>query len=70
MATYKQIQEYLKERHGRTYKSCWIAHVKSDYGLTKRQSPNRYDPNKRVHPCPEQYREHIESAFKHFEMIP
>jgi len=70
MATYKQIQEYLKNKHGRTFKSCWIAHVKSDNGLTKGQSPNRYDPNKRVHPCPDLLRSKVEDALKHFKMIP
>lgn len=70
MATYKQIQEFLKNEHGRTFKSCWIAHVKSDHGLTKRQAPNRYEPDKRVHPCPHEYRQHVENALKHFKMIP
>ncbi len=70
MATYKQIQEFLKNKHNRAFKSCWIAHVKSDYGLTKRQSPNRYDPNKRVHPCPDEFRENVEDALKHFKMTP
>ncbi|MFW3962343.1 hypothetical protein [Acinetobacter radioresistens] len=70
MATYKQIQEYLKDKNGRTFKSCWIADIKSQYGLTKKQAYNRYDPDKRVHPCPEQYKEKVEEALRHFQMIP
>ncbi len=70
MATYKQIQEFLKSKHNRSFKTCWIAHVKSDYGLTNRQSPNRQDSNKRVHPCPDIYRSKVEDALRHFKMIP
>jgi len=27
MATYRQIQEDISRHHGRTVKTCWIAHV-------------------------------------------
>lgn len=70
MATYKQIQDHLKGKYNRTFKSCWIAHIKSEHGLTKGHSPNRHDPTKRVHPCPDEHRYKIEEAFRHFQMIP
>jgi len=43
MATYKQIQEYVKRKYGFVPKSCWIAHVKEMNGLKPRVSARRYD---------------------------
>jgi hypothetical protein len=69
MATYKEIQEYVKLKYGKTVKSCWIAHVKELNDLPRKVSPRRYDPNKRVHPCPDRYVDKIEDAFRYFKMI-
>ena len=33
MPTYRDIQEDVKKLHGRTVKTCWIAHVKELNGL-------------------------------------
>lgn len=35
MATYKQIQEYIKQKHGYIPKSCWIAHMKESFEYFK-----------------------------------
>lgn len=32
MATYKEIQQYVKLKYGFTPKTCWIAHMKEMYG--------------------------------------
>jgi hypothetical protein len=40
MGTYKEIQEDIHKRYGRTVKTCWIAHVKELNGLKPRSSPN------------------------------
>lgn len=69
MATYKQIQFFLKEKYLPTFKSCWIAHVKCDFGLTRGKSPNRKDPDTRMHSCSDKYRDHIIDALRHFGMI-
>ncbi|MCK4794185.1 MAG: RNA methyltransferase [Desulfobacteraceae bacterium] len=69
MATYSQIQEWVKEQYGFTVKTCWIAHVKEMCGLKPRVSPNRKKPNQRVHPCPPDKEDCIKSAFKNFGMI-
>lgn len=66
MATYKQIQEHIKSKYQITAQSCWIAHVKSDYGLTAHS--NRQ--GERVKPCPDRHRQKIEDALRHFKMIP
>lgn len=69
MATYKEIQEYIKNEKGYVVKTCWIAHVKSLCDIKTRVAPNRKDPNTRVKPCPEDKVEDIKEAFKHFRMI-
>lgn len=69
MATYKEIQDYIREKHGYTAQTCWIAHTKDLVGLQTRSAPNRIDPNKRVKPCPEDKINDIKEALKHFDMI-
>ncbi|MDO5096775.1 MAG: hypothetical protein Q4D65_09450 [Peptostreptococcaceae bacterium] len=41
MATYKQIQEYIKKEFGFSCKSCWIAHMKELCNLPVQMSPRR-----------------------------
>jgi len=69
MATYKEIQAYVKETHSFTPKSCWIAHMKEVCGIPVRQSPRRNSPNKREVPCPPSKMDAIKNAFEHFNMI-
>jgi len=68
MATYKEIQKYVKQRYGYTPKTCWIAHVKALHNLTGGPDPNRRNP-KRAHPCPVNKKRDIEEALRHFGMI-
>lgn len=67
MATYKQIQTYVKEEYGFVPKSCWIAHCKEIYGLPLKVSRRGNKP--RVYPCPIEKREVIKVAFIHFKMV-
>lgn len=69
MATYKEIQQAVKETHGFVPKPCWIAHILSDHGLTKRQSPNRINASRRKYPCPSEKRPAIEQTMKHLKAI-
>ncbi len=69
MATYKQIQRYVKEQNGFVPKSCWIAHVKEMNGLKPRVSARRYDPKVRQVPCPPDKVKPIQEAMRHFGMI-
>ena len=66
MATYKQIQEYVKDNFGYTPKTCWIAHVKEIYGLPVKRSHRR--KGERIHPCPFDKVEDIQEAFNYFGM--
>ncbi|KAA3506459.1 hypothetical protein DXM21_25025 [Agrobacterium rosae] len=69
MTTYKRIQTWVKEQHDFVPKSCWIADVKAAHGKTSRDAPNRIDSNCRKYPCPEERREAIETALRHFSII-
>ncbi len=69
MATYREIQSRIKEKHGYVPATCWIAHVKADHGLTRGVSPNRQDLKARVKPCPPAARPQIEAALRHFGML-
>jgi hypothetical protein len=68
MATYKDIQDYIKNKYCITVKTCWIAHVKEICNLNPKRAPNRIG-SVRKHPCPPAIQKLIESAFSHFGMI-
>lgn len=68
MTTYKEIIEHVKKNYGKTMKTCWIAHVKDSYGLTKRRALNRKG-DERAEPCPDKYWLWIEDALRYHEMI-
>ncbi|ANU11952.1 RNA methyltransferase fusion protein [Planococcus antarcticus DSM 14505] len=69
MATYKDIQAFIKTENEYAAKTCWIAHVKELRGLKPRISARRISPDKRVHPCPENKQADISAAFKYFGMV-
>ena len=69
MATYKEIQEYVKSKYGFTPKTCWIAHTKEVCGLPIKIAANRYSIGSRVVPCPPDKIRAIKDAFSHFRMI-
>ncbi|WP_261763726.1 hypothetical protein, partial [Acetobacter tropicalis] len=69
MATYSDIQAWVKKEYGFTAKTCWIAHILSEHGKTSRKAPNRQHPDKRVHPCPDHRRPQVEEALRHFGKI-
>jgi hypothetical protein len=69
MASYKEIQAYVKKKHGFAVETCWIAHVKEMSGLNPRIAPNRYLLKERKRPCPPDKVAVIKEAFEHFKMI-
>ena len=69
MATYKEIQNYVKLNNGYIPKSCWIAHMKELCGLNPRMSSRRYSTTSRTHPCPLEKQEDLRNAFSHFKLI-
>lgn len=69
MASYKEIQKYVKQKHGYSVKTCWIAHVKELCGIVGKVAPNRLNIYSRANPCPDNKLGAIKEAFKHFRMI-
>lgn len=69
MATYREIREYVKKKHGYVAQDCWIAHIKEVCGLPLRPASNRKGPS-RSELCPESKRADIVEAFRHFGMVP
>ena len=69
MATYKEIQSYIRHRYSVTVKTCWIADMKEECGLPLRTAPNRASMERRLHPCPDAKKGMIIDAFRHFGMI-
>lgn len=69
MATYKDVQDDIKRRHGRTVKTCWIAHVKELTGLQPRKAANRISAAKRKVPCPPEFRPIIESSMRRLGLL-
>ncbi|PKO02756.1 MAG: hypothetical protein CVU43_06300 [Chloroflexi bacterium HGW-Chloroflexi-5] len=66
MATYKDIQKWVKEKYNFVPKTCWIAHIKEISGLPVRIAPNRLG-DQRVNPCPENRIGPIQAALKYFK---
>ena len=69
MATYKQIQTYLRRKYGFYVATCWIADVKEMCGLMPRIAPNRINHKKRNNRCPQNKINPVKQTFKHFGMI-
>ena len=69
MPTYSEIAQVVRALAGGYIKTCWIAHVKADYGLTRGVAANRYDPHRRVTPCPTWKRWFVEQALRELGVL-
>ena len=58
MPTYQEIIECVRLETGQMVKTCWIAEVKRELGLTAKAAWNR-GQGKGAPPCPERYKEAI-----------
>jgi hypothetical protein len=67
MATYAEIQHYIKKKYGYTPITCWIAHAKELSGIPVRKSHRR--TGQRVNPCPKNKLSHIQNAFEQHGMM-
>jgi len=68
MATYQQIQNYVKAKYGFKPKTCWIADVKEQEGLEVKRAWNRAGSERQV-PCPPEKIRAIRDALRYFGMI-
>jgi hypothetical protein len=69
MATYRDIQQYVKSTFGYVPKTSWIADVKAHHGLVRRAAANRISPSSRLYPCPSAKEKDIEAALRHFRIL-
>lgn len=69
MATYREIQTYVRQQSQFVPQTCWIAHVMADEGITTRVAGNRIDPSARAKPCPPNRRPAILAALRYFKMV-
>lgn len=67
--TVKNIQEFVKSRHGYSTKSCWIADVKAQCGINVKPAWNRKSLDKRLVPCPQDKIEDIKEALRFYSLI-
>ena len=59
--TYKQIQQHVSQELGvapSSVKTCWIAEVKRELGLSSHRAPNA-GQGRGAPPCPPRYRDAI-----------
>ena len=56
--TYKEIQECVRRQTGRTVRTCWIAEVKRELGMTRGPAPNR-GQGTGAPPCPTRFKDAI-----------
>jgi len=68
-ATYAEIKAWIKKQYNVSVSSLYIAQCKDECGFEKRENYNLGAEGHRVPTCPEEKRELILEAFKHFRMI-
>lgn len=69
-ATYKEIEEWVKERYGFHVTNLNIAQVKQKHGIIERENYNKpKSENSRQPGCSEEKIKAIEDALRHFQMI-
>lgn len=68
-ATYAEIKKWIKEQYNVSVSSLYIAQCKDECGFEKRDNYNKGIEGHKVPNCPEEKRELIMKAFKHFKMI-
>ena len=69
-ATYKEIEEGVKERYGFHVTNLNLAQVKQTHGIIERENYNKpKSENSRQPGCSEEKIKAIEDALRHFQMI-
>ncbi len=69
-ATYREIEEWVREKYGFHVTNLNIAQVKQKHGIIERENYNKpKSPDSRQPGCPEEKVKAIEDAMRHFQMI-
>jgi hypothetical protein len=69
MATYREIQKYVKDTYAFVPKTYWIAHAKEMLSSPIEVAPNRISLTQRQMTCPTDKLQAIKEAFEHFKML-
>jgi hypothetical protein len=64
-----RFQKFVQRHHGFIPKTGWIAHVKQVHGIATLREADRARHDRDVVPCPQEKREAIEEALRHFGVI-
>lgn len=67
--TYKDIQDYVKEKYNFFAHSTYISEVKRECGLDVHEPYNSVENPVREYHCTEERKEQIKEALRHFGMI-
>ena len=69
-ATYREIKDYILEKHGVKVSSLYIAQIKEKNGIIERECYNKPKSDESKQPqCPLEKEKLITEALKHFQMI-
>lgn len=68
-ATYKEIQEYVKNKYDLHVTNLYIAQVKREFGIIERENYNTGEGKAKVPQVTPEKREAIIDALKYFQMI-
>ncbi len=69
-ATYKEIEEWVRNKYGFHVTNLNIAQVKQKHGIIERENYNKpKSPDSKQPGCPEEKVKAIEDAMRHFQMI-
>lgn len=68
-ATYKEIQEYVKNKYDQHVTNLYIAQVKREFGIIERENYNTGEGKAKVPQVTAEKREAIIDALKYFQMI-
>ena len=69
-ATYEEIKSFVLEKHDLKVTNLYIAQVKRECDIVERENYNLpKNEDGRVPQCPEDKRQAIKAAFRHFKMI-
>lgn len=70
MATYSEIQEEVRSRHGFAVKTWWIAQILNEYGLNSQTLPALAPLQPGENLCPANKRRKIEATMRVMGVLP
>lgn len=66
-AGYKRERSYILDKWGVKVKTCHVADIRRELGLTRGSAPNRIDATSVTNPCPPECRDMVLEAVREVE---